>query len=234
MVFQDPYGSLNPRLTVAPDARRGAARPQAPRRRRRSGRIAELLDLVHLPADALDRYPHEFSRRPAAADRHRPGALGRAGMPDRRRAGLGARRLGPGAGDQPSARAAGAAGADRAVRRPRSAAGAPHLAPGGGDVSRRGSSSSAGPSSCSARRATPIPRRCSAPRRSSIRPGARRPRRCAASCRARSRSRAGCPFHPRCPYAFEACRSVRPELEQRSEGGRVACHLASTPARPAA
>ncbi|MFO1150647.1 MAG: oligopeptide/dipeptide ABC transporter ATP-binding protein [Alsobacter sp.] len=61
MVFQDPYSSLNPRLTVG-DALGEALRvhrvvePPAV-----AGRVGELLDLVHLPRDAADRYPHEFS-----------------------------------------------------------------------------------------------------------------------------------------------------------------------------
>ncbi|MCX6071045.1 MAG: ABC transporter ATP-binding protein, partial [Chloroflexi bacterium] len=36
----------------------------------------------------------------------------------------------------------------------------------------------------------------------------------------------GCPFHPRCqhPGKDAACASVRPELEERAPGLRVACH----------
>ena len=62
MVFQDPYTSLNPRLTVydlvseplivhrtEPD---GAARRE---------RVAELLDLVNLSPDMMSRFPHQFS-----------------------------------------------------------------------------------------------------------------------------------------------------------------------------
>jgi oligopeptide/dipeptide ABC transporter ATP-binding protein len=61
MVFQDPYSSLNPRLTVRQTLAEAIAF-----HRLRSGaaiaqRVAELLDLVRLPADAADRYPHEFS-----------------------------------------------------------------------------------------------------------------------------------------------------------------------------
>ena len=40
----------------------------------------------------------------------------------------------------------------------------------------------------------------------------------------------GCPFHPRCPYAFDACRSDRPELYSLPCGGLAACHLVTTPA----
>jgi oligopeptide/dipeptide ABC transporter ATP-binding protein len=61
MVFQDPYGSLNPRQTVggmlAEALRVHHLRP----REAVPARVRELLDLVHLPADAALRYPHEFS-----------------------------------------------------------------------------------------------------------------------------------------------------------------------------
>ena len=37
---------------------------------------------------------------------------------------------------------------------------------------------------------------------------------------------AGCPFHPRCPQAFDRCRTERPPLFTRSDGsGVAACHL---------
>jgi oligopeptide/dipeptide ABC transporter ATP-binding protein len=60
MIFQDPYSSLNPRMTVGaivgePLAIQGADA------RRRAERVAELLDLVGLPRVALHRYPHQFS-----------------------------------------------------------------------------------------------------------------------------------------------------------------------------
>jgi oligopeptide/dipeptide ABC transporter ATP-binding protein len=35
----------------------------------------------------------------------------------------------------------------------------------------------------------------------------------------------GCPFHTRCPYAFEPCRSVVPRLTEVTPGQEVACHL---------
>ena len=61
MVFQDPYGSLNPRMTVEATLAEALAvhavvpRPAIP------ARVRELLDLVHLPASAASRYPYEFS-----------------------------------------------------------------------------------------------------------------------------------------------------------------------------
>jgi peptide/nickel transport system ATP-binding protein len=35
----------------------------------------------------------------------------------------------------------------------------------------------------------------------------------------------GCPFHPRCPFAFDACRETMPETLDLGAGRRVACHL---------
>jgi oligopeptide/dipeptide ABC transporter ATP-binding protein len=35
----------------------------------------------------------------------------------------------------------------------------------------------------------------------------------------------GCPFHPRCNFAMDICRTVSPELTPLDEGGAVACHL---------
>ena len=34
----------------------------------------------------------------------------------------------------------------------------------------------------------------------------------------------GCAFHPRCPHAFERCKTERPEMIDHVEGGQVACH----------
>ncbi|WP_029421003.1 ABC transporter ATP-binding protein [Alicyclobacillus macrosporangiidus] len=35
----------------------------------------------------------------------------------------------------------------------------------------------------------------------------------------------GCAFHPRCPYAMDVCKTVRPEWKQAAPGRFVACHL---------
>jgi len=34
----------------------------------------------------------------------------------------------------------------------------------------------------------------------------------------------GCTFHPRCPYAYERCKTERPSLIAHADGGQVACH----------
>ncbi len=61
MIFQDPYGSLNPRLTVfATLDEIVSLHHDAPVSIRRE-MAAALLQQVGLPAEALDRYPHQFS-----------------------------------------------------------------------------------------------------------------------------------------------------------------------------
>ncbi|MCZ9306507.1 ABC transporter ATP-binding protein [Corynebacterium sp. c8Ua_181] len=59
MVFQDPQGSLNPRLKVWKSI--AEAMPGNPSRADRRSRAAAALEEVGLPADSLDRFPHEFS-----------------------------------------------------------------------------------------------------------------------------------------------------------------------------
>ncbi len=62
MIFQDPFGSLNPRMTVhAILAEPLEIHFPAMTKGERRERVAELLRLVGLPADAMGRYPHEFS-----------------------------------------------------------------------------------------------------------------------------------------------------------------------------
>jgi peptide/nickel transport system ATP-binding protein len=62
MVFQDPYGSLNPRLTVrAMLAELLRVHGHARGRAAVEARSIELLDLVRLPASALEGHPGEFS-----------------------------------------------------------------------------------------------------------------------------------------------------------------------------
>ena len=61
MVFQNPYSSLNPRRRVGSQlADAFAMLDRVPRSGRRA-RVAELLDVVGLPATAAGRYPHQFS-----------------------------------------------------------------------------------------------------------------------------------------------------------------------------
>ncbi|MBI2434783.1 MAG: ABC transporter ATP-binding protein [Candidatus Hydrogenedentes bacterium] len=61
IIFQDPYGSLNPRITVYSMLAEILQAHQLRPRRERRDRVYELLELVGLPPEAADRYPHEFS-----------------------------------------------------------------------------------------------------------------------------------------------------------------------------
>jgi len=56
LVFQNPYSSLNPRRTIGSQLADGMLV-----RGSRDARVRELLELVGLPANAVGRYPHEFS-----------------------------------------------------------------------------------------------------------------------------------------------------------------------------
>lgn len=61
MVFQDPYGSLNPRMTVRQMLSEAIRFHGLREGKAIAERVGELLGLVRLPIDAADRYPHEFS-----------------------------------------------------------------------------------------------------------------------------------------------------------------------------
>lgn len=61
MIFQDPYSSLDPRMSIRrilEEPLRIHTRLEAKEKREI---VLHLLEKVHIPADALDKYPHEFS-----------------------------------------------------------------------------------------------------------------------------------------------------------------------------
>ena len=120
-VFQDPYGSLNPRhevlrrsigepLTVQHRLGRAELRERvarAARHRRAAARQRTISTRTSSAAASASASPSPARSRAAAA------------LPGARRAGLGARRVDPRADPEPAARAAGAVGADLPVHRPR-------------------------------------------------------------------------------------------------------------------
>ncbi|MEE2831588.1 MAG: dipeptide ABC transporter ATP-binding protein [Candidatus Latescibacterota bacterium] len=61
IVFQDPYSSLNPRMRVGTLIGEGLKIHGMARGRQVEGRVEELLAMVGLPASAVARFPHEFS-----------------------------------------------------------------------------------------------------------------------------------------------------------------------------
>ena len=61
IIFQDPYASLNPRMTVGKIIREGLDIHNIGEKKERDAMVAEVLERVGLPRNILDRYPHEFS-----------------------------------------------------------------------------------------------------------------------------------------------------------------------------
>ncbi len=61
IIFQDPYGSLNPRMRVGKIVGEGLEIHKLANGSEKKRRVLELLERVGLRPDAYDRYPHEFS-----------------------------------------------------------------------------------------------------------------------------------------------------------------------------
>jgi len=61
IIFQDPYGSLNPRMTVGQSIQEGLRSLAIRDRDERKMRVGELLETVGISPAAAGRYPHEFS-----------------------------------------------------------------------------------------------------------------------------------------------------------------------------
>ncbi|MFB4163660.1 ABC transporter ATP-binding protein [Alteribacillus sp. JSM 102045] len=61
MIFQDPYGSLNPRMSVGELIEEPMMLHDRLTKKERQNRVIELLDTVGLGGEARFKYPHEFS-----------------------------------------------------------------------------------------------------------------------------------------------------------------------------
>ncbi|MFA9560525.1 ABC transporter ATP-binding protein [Evansella sp. AB-rgal1] len=61
MVFQDPYASLNPRMSVGEIIEEPLIVQKVLSKKDRKDKVVDLLQKVGLPAEARDKYPHEFS-----------------------------------------------------------------------------------------------------------------------------------------------------------------------------
>ena len=128
-IFQNPYLSLNPRLTIEQIVKRPMELFGIAKGKEATDRVVDLLDQVALgPADA--EVPGQPAlRRRAAAGRDRPGPGRRARRAGLRRDHLGARRLGAGLDRRPARVAPAVARHQHAVRHPQPRAGALHRRP---------------------------------------------------------------------------------------------------------
>ncbi len=61
MVFQDPYNSLNPKLKIKSALKDGIKKFITNEKKEINNILKKTMDMVGLPDDYLDRYPHEFS-----------------------------------------------------------------------------------------------------------------------------------------------------------------------------
>ncbi len=61
LIFQDPYSSLDPRMTVGSIIEEGMIIHKMYDKKRRQERVYELLELVGLNKEHANRFPHEFS-----------------------------------------------------------------------------------------------------------------------------------------------------------------------------
>ena len=61
MIFQDPFSSLNPRMTVGSIIEEGMNIHKIGKSQERSVMVMNLLKKVGLQSDGVNRFPHEFS-----------------------------------------------------------------------------------------------------------------------------------------------------------------------------
>ncbi len=61
LIFQDPYSSLNPRMSAGTIVGEPLAIHNLPRGKKNGDRVAELMEVVGLSREQMGRYPHEFS-----------------------------------------------------------------------------------------------------------------------------------------------------------------------------
>ena len=173
LIFQDPYSSLNPRMTLLEIVGEPLYVNDVAKGSELKDRVAELLKVVGLRPEYMTRYPHAFS----GGQRQRIGVARALALQSPacrlRRAGLGARRFGPGADPQPAPGPAGAVRPDLPVHLARPERGRAYQRPGGRDVRGQAGGERRDGRSSSSTRGIPTPKRCFRPCPSPIRASAR-------------------------------------------------------------
>jgi len=228
IVFQDPYGSLNPRMKVGTAIGEPLAIHRlAATRAERHERVLELLERVGLDRAAYDRYPHEFS----GGQRQRIGIA--------RAIACGPRFL---VADEP------VSALDPPIQAQivnllldlRERLGLAYLFIAHdlrlvAHLSDRiavlylGRIVEEGPAREVARDPQHPYTRALLASTPSLRPGAPRAPVLAGDPPSPAAPPSGCRFHPRCPLAVERCRTVEPELRTIGAGRRASCHLVTGP-----
>ena len=245
IVFQNPYGSLNPRQTIGKALEEPLLVNTDLERRRAQGRGSVDHGQGGLEARILSSLPAHVLGRPAPAHRHRPRAHAEAEDPGARRAGVGAGRFDPRPGAQPARQLAGGICACLCVRLARSFGRAPHRRRGDGDLSRQCGRARRARAQSSTARSIPTRRRSCPRRRSPTRPPSASASCFPASRHRRSRRRRDARFirAARSPSIAAAPRSRRSSASRgatspaglsRHERRRPTISSSSAPARPAA
>ena len=242
IIFQDPYASLDPRTPIGDSIGEGLRIHGIGTPAERTARVRRMMDMVGLAPVPRPPLPARVLGRPAPADRDRPGPRPRARAARLRRAGLGARRLDPGAGPEPPERAPARARADLRLHRPQHGRRRAHQRPGRGHVPRAGSPrwptgssifrDPQHPYTQALMSAIPIPDARLRRRRIILTGDVPSP----------VNPPEGCRFHPRCPLRErlgqpEICATTQPDLVVRDVSDDIehvaACHFVTRKASEA-
>jgi oligopeptide/dipeptide ABC transporter ATP-binding protein len=169
-------------------------------------------------------------RRAGAAHRHRPRAGRRCAHPDPRRTGLGARRVGAGAGAEPAGRPQGEVRADLSLHQPRSGGGRGRQRPHRGAVFRCGGGGRPGDGDL--RHPAPPLHQATCRKRAGGGPRAQGAGGAGDGTAGPAEPAPGCAFRARCPRALERCAREVPTLTAVSGSTQAACFNPAAPSMP--